>query len=400
VTAAGGAATPFRRKLLKTATAIAVATVIAYLPARYFFEPASTEAIVNARVVSLRAPIDGAIGVILTVAPGDAVEAGAIIGIVRNRRAEPTRLDDMSRAAGVAADEGQALDRRLAALIRQRDDLGRQTDNFRIARIERLKAKQAEAEADAEAEAAILTAAESARERSQRLMRLGAESQAGFDAAQRDAATAAARGRALEKRREALAVEIDALEKGVFVGDSYNDRPSSAQRLDDAVQRIAEIEAMRSEQEMRLIRLRRDLANERTRFEAVAEAAITAPIAGRVWEVLTADREEVARGQELFRLLDCSSMAITALVGEQIYNRLAIGGPAEFRMAESHRRFDGRITSLTGMAAAQSNFAIAGTDLERARFRVTISVPALANEPNCAVGRTGRIVFGPSPTAD
>jgi multidrug resistance efflux pump len=388
------AASRWSGRLGKTALALAIAATLGYIPMRYFFEPASTEAIVNARVVTVRAPIEGVYTFTGSIQPGERIAQGGLIGEVANKRADRTRLDELSRAAAAARDDIALLQRRIAGLDQQVAGLRRQTTEFREARGRQLQARLAEIDHEAEALDAAVIAANAAVSRSERLIHMGAESQAGVETARRDARAAIARRQALDSRRSAILVEQDALATGIFVGDSYNDRPASAHRLDDAEERLESLRSERRERELRLERLERDLALEQERFAAIAAAPLPAPIGGRIWEVLTASGEEVARGQELARILDCGTVAMTAAVAEHVYNRLSIGDPAEIRLLDSNLRFTGRVASLTGVAAAQSNFAIAVTELERARFRVTVAVPDLARESNCAVGRTGRIVFG------
>ena len=53
-----------------------------------------------------------------------------------------------------------------------------------------------------------------------------------------------------------------------------------------------------------------------------------------MWELLTASGEQVQRGQDLMRLLDCNAALVTAVVSEAVYNRLQIGSRATFRLRD------------------------------------------------------------------
>jgi hypothetical protein len=45
------------------------------------------------------------------------------------------------------------------------------------------------------------------------------------------------------------------------------------------------------------------------------------------------------------------------------------------------------------MAGASSNYAIDPSALVQQPYRVTVAVPALAGSGDCAIGRTGRVLF-------
>ena len=120
---------------------------------------------------------------------------------------------------------------------------------------------------------------------------------------------------------------------------------------------------------------------------------------GRIWEVLTANGEEVRVGQSLLRVLDCAGAVITATVSESVYNKLWIGQQAHFRLRGESKEYAGTVVGLTGLAAAGSNFAIEQTALTREPYHVTIAVPGLAERRECNVGRTGQVTFDSSTAA-
>ena len=100
------------------------------------------------------------------------------------------------------------------------------------------------------------------------------------------------------------------------------------------------------------------------------------PVAGRIWEIMTAAGEDVRAGQPLARVLDCSSTVVTANVTERVYNQLQIGAPARF---QSRRRLcadiNGTVVNLTGAAGAAANLAISPDALSKEPYRVTVSMP-------------------------
>jgi hypothetical protein len=48
---------------------------------------------------------------------------------------------------------------------------------------------------------------------------------------------------------------------------------------------------------------------------------------GSVLEILTVPEEQVHRGQDLLRMLDCSEPIVTAVVSDAISSRIQVGSP-------------------------------------------------------------------------
>lgn len=196
----------------------------------------------------------------------------------------------------------------------------------------------------------------------------------------------------------ALAVEANALRAGHFFGDSYNDEPQSAHRLDEVNQTIAVLDGEIGLQEQRIASAQAALQRAEEAFAVASKAQLVAPVNGQLWEMLTAPGEQVIEGQDLARLLDCSKTVVTAAVSESVYNGLTLGMPASFTFSEGGAALAGRIVQLTGVSPASSNFAIMPSALTKESYRVAVAVDGASKSGSCAVGRTGRVVFE-KPTA-
>jgi multidrug efflux pump subunit AcrA (membrane-fusion protein) len=159
--------------------------------------------------------------------------------------------------------------------------------------------------------------------------------------------------------------------------------------------RIAETEAELASRDERLARLRAALDSETARYSEMSNAVLSAPIDGQVWEVLVSPGEEVRKGQDLVRLLDCSSALVTVTVRESVSNQLRIGDKAQFRFSNQSSRYDGTIIRMTGSASPPDNLAIQPTGQSPGGYRVAVSVPDLASV-QCSVGRTGTVIFNSS----
>jgi hypothetical protein len=113
------------------------------------------------------------------------------------------------------------------------------------------------------------------------------------------------------------------------------------------------------------------------------------------------DGEDVVAGQPLLRLVDCRSSVVTLSVTESVYNRLAVGDPARFRLDGHDRVFDATVLRLAGSGAREvyEGLAVAPSRRHLERFDAALSVPGLRAHPGlgCAVGRTGRAFFDERP---
>jgi multidrug resistance efflux pump len=211
--------------------------------------------------------------------------------------------------------------------------------------------------------------------------------------AQRDATVAVETETALRHQLEGATIELDAARAGLFVGDSYNDQPSSVQRIEEVNAQIADFSADIALRAVQIDRLRRDLVEEIRDYDLLAKSEIVLPERGRLWETLVSPGEEVHRGQDLFRYLDCSTAVVTANVTETVYNQLSVGTPARFSPSDGGAPLDGRVVNLTGVASAAGNYAIEPAALSKESFRVTVQIADIAADRSCPVGRTGRVVF-------
>jgi len=255
-------------------------------------------------------------------------------------------------------------------------------------RVEDLKAQLSATEAS-ESEAASTLA------RTRTLAASGYQTSVAVERAERDAKVASHTQKALIHRLFASEVELEAARRGEYVGDSYNDRPSSLQHADEISVRLAEAEAELGSRDERLAKLRAALEAETARYSEMSNAVLMSPIDGQVWEVLVASGEEVRKGQDLMRLLDCSRAIVTVTARESVFNQLHIGDQAQFRFAGQSARYDGRIVRMSGIASPPDNLAIQPSGTTQGGYRIAVSVPALASA-QCGIGRTGTVVFNSS----
>ena len=350
----------------------------------------SREAVINARVVSIRAPMDGVVKAAAST-PGTAVRAGIPIGQIDDPTPDDARLFQLQLDVKATERERDALSRRLDDLQRARAEANAQAEAFRLGRVRQDELRVDEARASVAAATAREEDATAVVTRGAALHQNGYMADAAYERAYHAREAAQQETIAARKRLDALTVELEAARNGTYLGDNYNDVPSSVQRARELTVRIDETKASLDELAQKDETITAQLTAERKRLEARSSAALSVPIDGNLWTVQAAAGEYVRKGQELFTVLDCSTVAVTASVSERDYNELRLGEPVRFRVAGSGREYSGRITKL-GLTSTGRSFAISP---EERHHQVAVQLFDLpeGGSDSCAVGRTGEVVF-------
>jgi len=348
----------------------------------------SREAVINARVATIRAPMDGIIKT-ASAMPGRAVQAGAAIGDIEDPMADDARVFQLQQDTHATEREHDALSRRLADLRQSRSEADAQAEAYRLGRVRQDELRVEESKASVAAAIARETDAAAAESRGAALHARGFMAHAAYERVQHAREVAQQDTIAARKRLDALIVELAAARNGTYLGDNYNDVPSSFQRARELTVRIEETQANLDQLARKQETLSAELTAERKRLAARSSASLAAPIDGNLWTVQAASGEYVRKGQELFTVLDCSTVVVTASVSERDYNELRLGDPVRFRVSGSGRDYSGTVSKL-GLTATGRSFAIAP---EERRHQVAVQLADLQDSDRCAVGRTGEVVF-------
>ncbi len=383
-------------RALKSALGVAVIIFAGVGPVQRLLQFSSVEAIVNARLVSLRAPIDGKIeDADFAPAIGAVAPKGKFMLRISNSRADRARPDDLRRLVDQIESERPGAAKRLVRLKEIHAQISQQSRAFQTGRIRELEERAMDLKAQLPAAGAAEFEAASTLERTRAPAETGIQTRVALERAERDAKVATETQKSLNHRLFSGEVELEAARRGEYVGDTYNDRPSSLQQADELSIRIAEAEAELTSRDQRLAKLRAELDAEAAHYSELSTAVLTSPIDAQVWEVLVSPGEEVRKGQDLLRLLDCSGAVVTVTVRESVFNQLRIGDKALFRFSSQSGGHDGTIVRMSGVAAPPDNLAIQPSGLSSGGYRIAVSVPDLAST-QCGVGRTGTVAFNAS----
>ena len=348
---------------------------------------ASRDAMINARIAIIRAPLDGVVSAYVT-KPGSRVRAGMSIGMVENWLADATRLAELRREAGDVDIERASLEEQLKHLEAARAEAAGEAEAYRAGREHLLDLQIAGARADLGAVDERQHNAVTARIRGDALHALGFQSDEAQDklhSAEQIATQGVISARA---RAEALSVEREAAHDNTFLGDSYNDAPFSLQQARELALRIADTRTRLDDQLRHAAVLREQVADERIRLNGQTKAVLRAPVDGQLWTIEAASGEYARKGDDILTVLDCSTVVVTASASARDYNELQLGEHVRFRVSGSDREYVGQIIKFGSSPA----YAIPPPQGRQQIVVALFDLPA-NGEDGCAVGRTGEVTF-------
>jgi len=384
------------RRLAKIALGVGLVVAFGWAPLRAMLATTSVEAIVNARIETIRAPIEG-----IVQAPNEknanwSSTAAPPNLAISNPYADRSRLDELRRDLNKLEAQEESLGTQSQLAQTALDAIGLQAEKYRAGRLKLIDSRLARQTAELQATVAKTAQMTASKRRSDHLQQTGFISGAESDRVQYEWNAATSAEAAAQKRLEETKVEHDAVADGVFIGDSYNDAPSSIQRETELKMKKGELDAQLAAVRTQIKHLNDQISEEQARVALRSESVVALPSKGRVWEMLVGPGEFVNKGQDLMRVLDCTNPIVSANVAERVYNRLEVGSPATFRPLQDGEAFHGTVINLTGAAGAPANFAIAPINLRKSPFYVTIAMDDMG-AAGCSIGRTGTVTFGDSP---
>lgn len=387
-------------KLLRIIVGLIIIAVAGYVVIGEQLSGASADAVINARLTTIRSPIAGRLT--LQDRPlGAQVRRNEQIGNVTDDLVDNIRAGDLENEKAQGAAEHSRLLADLNSVQKAIGLLRERSRNYSADRIRQLEAQVAASQSLGDAADAKLKSATLELQRTSSLANRGIETGVSYQRAQ--SLEEVSRLELANARAEtaAASVSLEAARRGTFLGDGYNDAPYSEQRIAELELRQAELQSHVTAQAARLAAVDARLSAERLRVNRLGSAAMQSNVNGLLWDVLAASGETIQRGEEVVRLVDCDSTIVTLSVSESVYNSLSVGGSAQFRLNGRREAMPGTVTRLAGSGAETiyKNLAIAPSQRHLERYDVTITVPALQDDAKlrCLVGRTGRVFFDRRP---
>jgi len=368
----------------------------AFVPGMIY--PISSNAIVNAQVMTIRAPIQGEVTKILS-AETLAIKKGDIIA-----RIEDSRID-RSKLAALMADRA-TLHETILALEQEVKEL-----EYFLTRLEKsgkayyqsvnkhYQVMKAEKEAKLVAQQAILKDSQSKLARQTALFSKGLTTRAQLDAALRDDAVAHADLVVIEREIERVKVELDAAKDGVYFGDGFNNVPYSQQRSDEIGLRQQTVVSKLRDANIRVREVARQIKVEKERLAHVSESELIAPNNGRIWLRLVGEGEHVTAGTPMLQIADLSRLFLIVSLDERYFDDVSIGDSASIDLIGSPHDFHGRVERLQGRKSTlpESMLAVAQPNTDKNDFLVfvTMDINDFKDDSKIfnQVGRRAKVTF-------
>ena len=391
-------------KLAKTLVLLGVVSLGVWKLVRPLALSISTEAVVGARVTTLRAPIDG----FLKSAPlelGSMIQSGADVANIDDQWADDRFLRETENRLRIVEAEITAA----TPIIQELEDFGaglkQGSQLYQARRVTQLSAIVAEAEAKLAVDRTQAEEADRHFRRTEAASAFGVLTTEKRAEAERDWRIGEQRVAAAEQGLEATRAQLTSAREGVNIDSSGtgSDRPYSRQRLDEVKLELVRWRQQVDARTKTRDALRAQLDEARARYKQLSAATIQAPRPGRVWRIHAAANAFISRGQPIVSLLDCDSVLVVALVPQRVFGKLRIGAPARFKL-ESGERFQGHVTQLIGQSPPSSEDTLiapgligmpVGPNTPHDQYQIVVSFPELAKSPRmqCTVGQSGEVSF-------
>jgi len=364
----------------------------------------SSEAVLNARVITVAAPIEGRIASIPP-AEGTVVAADTPLLTIENPLFDRSRLDELEATRTRTEAELTGQNRLIEALANQIVSLDDQMRSYLSATVTRLALAQKEAEAEATAAEATAADAQHNFERKSALRASTTVSVADVDQAEQAAIRTKAMAERARFTAQRVGAELDAAKRGVLVAADRNDVPYSEQRIDEFNARKAEAEVQAAILTARLAELDRQVLAERTRAARLARSEIKAPVAGVVWRPLVAQGSTVAHDAPLMTLIDCAELYATAAFSGRQFDDLHPGRTATVHLLGTDHNYPATIVDARALGGSdvEERFAAPLPKLSGRQILAVLRIDdprSLAKKQYCDVGRRVEVRFSDKPPSD
>ncbi|MEL6915493.1 MAG: HlyD family efflux transporter periplasmic adaptor subunit [Pseudomonadota bacterium] len=370
------------------------------LTAPHALNTISESAVVNAPVVSIKAPFDG----VLVDRPrrkGDAIPAQTSIVAFEARHEDRGELERLAARADYLGEEQRALRAEISELRALDGELARRADVVLSVASDVLRLDQAVLESRVVAARHRLAFLADEGERLERLNETGAVSVTRVEEARADIRAQQGLLEGLEIELARAGRQIRAVEEGALPAFGSEDGSYARQRRDEIAIRIADLET------------RAALAGAEVRRVAAEQVALAAHIDARsvfaprsdagalAWTASPTADSPVARGDEILQVLDCSRRFLEVTLPETRFEAIDVGETAWVRLRGSEDAFVAPVESVQGAGATVQTGRVAAQPplTTQGNYTLVLRLPAAdVSDADvatrfCDVGRTAQVRF-------
>jgi hypothetical protein len=363
---------------------LAAVAVAGYFIYDRFFALGSTNAVLSATPLVLRAPIEGQL-TLNSIASGTLLEERTPIGKLNNTRLDNSRVHDISAQVIAAEQEVDLIRQRIINAEQEAIDALAQASSFQKAKVDQIDARLDESEARIRNAQARLREAEGIQGRNEQLLRSGVATLAAVEQARRGLEVARGDLEVAIRQRQGIRTELDAAGQGIFTGETGTNRSASQQQYDRARQQQRELSAAFNDRQARLDALRSQLITERTEIARRAAADLEVLVRSRLIRFSAQSGEFVRQGQDIATLIDCTRPLVTVEVSDRIFRSLNMGMQGNFTPVGGGQQVQGTIVELQTPLTNQPG--------QSGQYRAIMQVSDPALVQACDTGRAGRVSF-------
>lgn len=368
----------------------------------------STEAFINGRITTIRAPIDGVVTQLYAQRTGMSVNAEqALMNVedplvtsqdLRRRLSElelaKTRLDNLNRKL---REEIPIYDPRTAEMLLNINDLAlrnqlQQAQLSLDVLLARNKVEQARL--DVKITQAQAELARSKYDKFQTLADAGAIARLSLEEAYNEWKVNDLQAEQAQQALETAQSELAAKQR--LLGESQTIAQSRISLLESNQQLPSELEQERQQRRQNLSLERQEtLARIRTLREEIELAEqvarnrrsdrVRSPKSGVIWEILVQEGERVIANQPLMKVLNCSSLWVEAFVTIDDLKRFEVGSTVEIKLHHRDQKLQGEVRTirsyLAGGLDVGKDVAVRPPDFQRKQL-VQVRIELAKNEEN------------------
>jgi len=360
--------------------------------------PASLEGVVNAPLITLRAPIDG----VVTLSTARAGEVGGtdvpMFQLV-DRRVDRRRESDLRVRLSDAEQRASHLDRLSAELATVTADLRQRAVALSESEEARISAALRAQHANVIGAAGALALARAQEDRARALRDTGTAPQTRLDDAIATRVGALAAFDRAKADVDTLNAQLNAIGRNVFLQAGFAGTSYVQQKSDEIQVRMAEIRYQHAQAMSEIGSLRLALAAEEDRVAELRDVSVLPRTEGHVTSVYVAPGTEVLRGNPLADMLDCSALYVEANVSAGWFARPRPGDPVRVRIYGEQAELMGHIRTLrdSGMALDPSRTIPIAEQQNRQSLTLIVDFDPSARRSigggRCPVGRPATVLF-------
>ncbi len=357
--------------------------------------PVTSDAIVNARTVQVRAPIDGS-ATELTCDVRDSVAVGQPMARLDNRQLDRSGLIGMTTRRAEMLGRRERLEKELGEVAKSGAAYQADADKYKQAVVSNLESAERECKSREES---VRIELDAATRRVVRLEALGSRTVSESELeAEREKQSVNRSRLALEQASLTKCKgELEAARRGLYI---QKDAPHFQQKADEMALRAPQIRAELKEIAGLLATAEIEIAREAARTERLAQATVDAPVGGTVWTRQGNRGQGVKQNEVLYEIADSGSVFVEAVVHQRHLSAVAEGTPATVNITGGPS-LSGRVRAVRSGRPKDNEptFAFAMTDPDPKMLRVLVELDAGTVDPAQLIGRHVRVLIA-DPVAD